>query len=211
MRPKFVISLLMFACLVVVAAMLLKSHFSPSKPKPVAVAAPGVAPTPAPPAIKATPVIVKTLTPGERDAAIKAEQNRLYDWSMNNDPQSLASILSDLHSPEKEIRMAAIEAAKQFDDTNAIPVLKAEAANSDDTEEAIAMLEAADFLSIPDLAIPTRSGTSATLTPAQAAARAQSNANAAARRQAYMAKHHPDQLPQNAPPATAPTTPPAGN
>jgi CheY-like chemotaxis protein len=198
---------LLSAFLVVAVAVLLKQHLSPVKPKPVAAApaAPVVVPAPVPPAVKPAPVIVKTLTPEDREAAIKAEQNRLYDWSMNNDPQSLSSILIDLHSPEKEVRLAAIEAAKQFDDTNAIPVLKAEAASSDDTQEAIAMLEAADFLSIPDAVLGPGTGPPPTLTPEQAAARAQAQANAAARMQAYMAKHHPDQLPQIAPPA------PAGN
>ena len=70
---------------------------------------------------------------------------------MNNDPASLSNILADLTNPEKEIREAAIEAAKQFDSTNAIPTLKAVAANTTDTEEQIALLEAADFLSLPDL------------------------------------------------------------
>jgi hypothetical protein len=205
MRPKFVLSLLVLACLVVVAAMLLNQYLSPVKPKPVATVAPAVAPAPAPPVVKPAPVIVKIQTPEDREAAIKAEKDRLNDLQMNSDPQSLASILSDLHSPEKEIRLAAIEAAKQFDDTNAIPVLKAEAASSDDSEEAIAMLEAADFLSIPDAVLGPETGPPPTLTPEQAAARAQAQANAAARRQAYMAKHHPDQLPQIAPPA------PAGN
>ena len=113
--------------------------------------------------------------------------------------------MSDLHSPEGEIRLAAIEAVKQFDDTNAIPVLKAEAASSDDAEEAMAMLEAAEFLSIPDATLVQKSGSPATLTPAQAAARAQSKADAAADWQAFMAKHHPPQVPQTAPPIPAPT------
>jgi hypothetical protein len=212
MRPKFVFSLLISACLVVVGAVLLKQYLSPVKSKPVAIApaAPVVAPAPVPPAVKPAPFIVKTQTPEQREAAIKAEQDQLYTWSMNNDPQSLASILSDLHSPEKEIRLAAIEAVKQFDDTNAIPVLKAEAASSDDTEEAIAMLEAADFLSIPDAPLVQSSGSPAALTPAQAAARAQSKADAAADWQTYMAKHHPAQVPQTPPPAPAPAGP-AGN
>ena len=68
------------------------------------------------------------------------------------------------------------------------------------------MLEAADFVSLSDAEFGQGGGFQATLTPAQSAARAQSQANAAARRQTYLAKHHPEQLPQS-PPATAP----AGN
>jgi HEAT repeat protein len=76
---------------------------------------------------------------------------------MNDDPASLSNILADLTNPEKEIRDAAIEAAKQFGSTNAIPTLKAVAANTTDTEEQIALLEAANFLSLPpvDFSQPT--------------------------------------------------------
>lgn len=215
MRPKFVFFLLLSVFLAVVAAVLLKQYLIPVSPKPVAAAppavapavAPTVAPAPAQPVVMAAPMVIKSLTPEEQEAANKSETDRLYDWSMNNDPQSLSNILNDLNSPEKEVRLAAIEATKQFGDTNAIPVLKAAAASSDDTQEQIAMLEAADFISLPDAELGQAGGSQATLTPAQAAARAQSQANSAARRQAYLAKHHPDQLPQTAPPANAP----AGN
>ena len=87
---------------------------------------------------------------------IAQETERLAQWSMNDDAQSLSNILGDLASPEKEIRMAAIEATEQFGSTNAIPILKAMAANTDDHEEAMALLEAADFLSLPDYPFPVQ-------------------------------------------------------
>ena len=82
---------------------------------------------------------------------IQAEKDRLTDWQMNNDPQSLSNILADLDSPEKEIRMAAIDAAVQFDDTNAVPILRAKATNDDDLDEKVALVKAADFLALPDV------------------------------------------------------------
>jgi len=161
MRPKFVFALLLLALLALGAVFFLKQHLgnvapSPTSPESATPAPPpasnvmaSVAPPPAP--IPAAPASTITLTPEQRQAAIDAEIDRLQDWSMNNDPASLSNILADLTSPEKEIRDAAIEAAKQFDSTNAIPTLKAVAANTADTGEQIALLEAADFLSLPSL------------------------------------------------------------
>jgi len=151
-RPKVVFSILLVAALALGGGIFLKRLSSP--PLPDITATPvATAPVPAaPPVSVPLPVITKkAATPEERRAAIHEESERLAVWSMNNDLQSLSNILGDLTSPEKEIRMAAIEATKQFDSTNAIPVLKAMAANTDDHEEAIALLEAADFLSLPDV------------------------------------------------------------
>jgi len=117
--------------------------------------------------------------------AIDAERDRLYTWSMSGDPNALTNILADLNSPEKEIRMAAIEATKQLDNTNAIPALKAAAVNAD-TEEAMAMLQAADFISLPQAPLIPYDPSQSQLTPQQAQAQAQSRAAAQARHQAYM-------------------------
>lgn len=118
---------------------------------------------------------------------------------MNDDPQSLSNILSDLTSPEKEIRMAAIEAAKQFESTNAIPVLKAAAANAEDNQEAIAMLEAADWLALPNADFNTP-GTRPQLTPDQIAQR---KAEHDARIQARMQKNNPQSASQQNPQSAA--------
>jgi HEAT repeat protein len=83
-------------------------------------------------------------------AAIDAEKKLLVSLSMNDDPQSLSNILAALSSPEKEVRMAAIDAAKQFEDTNAIPALRAAAATAE-PNEAIAMLKAVNWLSTPSV------------------------------------------------------------
>jgi len=164
MRPKFVFALLLLALLVLGAAFFLKQYLgnTASPPNPEIVAPASVVsnvvavavPPPAP--IPAAPVSTNTLTDEQRQAAIDAETDRLQDWSMNDDPASLSNILADLTNPEKEIREAAIEAAKQFDSTNAIPTLKAVAANTTDTEEQIALLEAANFLSLPTLPLGTK-------------------------------------------------------
>ena len=154
MRPKIVLVILLPVVLVVGAVVFLRPHAATPVPEvaPAAAvsAAPAPAPAPAPTPAPAPAVVKKTPTPEEREAAISAETDRLAAWAMNNDLQSLSNILGDLNSPEKEIRLAAIEAAKQFESTNAIPVLKAAAATAEDNQEAIAMLEAADWLALPD-------------------------------------------------------------
>jgi hypothetical protein len=200
MRPKFVFALLLLALLVLGAAFLLKQHSGNSAapppvnesvtPAPVASVAPPPTPIPAAPAATNAP------TPEQRQAAIDAETDRLQEWSMSDDPASLSNILADLTNPEKEIRDAAIEATKQFGSTNAIPALKAAAANTTDTEEQIALLEAANFLSLPSM---TFGGPATPQTPEQIQAAAQRRAESKARRQAQMQNSAPNQNPPAAP------------
>ena len=160
MRPKVILGLTLFAVLLIGVALLMKRARNTTPPVTV------VTTTPAPqteselPPMSVSQPIAPThvLTDEEHQAAIDAEVSRLQDWSMSNDPVSLSNILADLTSPEKDIREAAIEAAKQFDSTNAIPALKAAAVNSTNTDEQIEMLQAAEFLTLPsisDLPPPT--------------------------------------------------------
>ena len=164
MRPKFVAVVLLMTGLIVGAVFFIRSGqplpVSPDKQSaPVSNTPPVVAaaPTPPPPPPAPVPVIAQSApTPEERDAAILAEKDKLFAWSMDDDPLSSSNIFNDLSSPEKEIREAAVEAAKQKGDTNAIPILKRLAAGADDSEEAVAMLKAAEFIGLPsaDLSHP---------------------------------------------------------
>jgi hypothetical protein len=196
MRPKFVVVLLLLALLALGAVFFLKQHLgNAATPPPVnesVTPAPvvSVAPPPEPVPIPTAPAATNALTDEQRQAAIDAETDRLQEWSMNDDPASLSNILADLTNSEKEIRDAAIEAAKQFGSTNAIPTLKAVAANTTDTEEQIDLLEAADFLSLPSMDF---SGPATPKTPEQIQADAQRRAERDARRQAQMQKRAPNQ------------------
>jgi HEAT repeat protein len=78
-----------------------------------------------------------------------AEIARLDALSMSEDPANLPVILEGLASPEREVREAARDAAREFGDTNAIPALMTAAEAADDIEEKIDFLEAAEFLSNP--------------------------------------------------------------
>ncbi|MGA2787839.1 MAG: HEAT repeat domain-containing protein [Verrucomicrobiota bacterium] len=182
MRPK-VVAIILLAGLAAVTGIYLIKHQGAPPPAaaPIAITeakstTPHMAPpianvppsAPAPAPVAAAPVVTNTLTPEQRQAAIDAETDRLQQWSMNDDPQSLSNILADLSSPEKEIRDAAIDAAEQFGNTNAIPVLKKLAANDGDPEEKAALLEAAHFLSLPSIFDADQS-----ITPAEREARRQ--------------------------------------
>jgi hypothetical protein len=96
-------------------------------------------------------VVGSTITPEKRAEAIEAEVDHLRELAMKDDPDSLAKILVDLTHPEKEVREAAIESAKEFGSSNAIPALKFAAQNNEDTQEKIALLQAAEFLTLPQL------------------------------------------------------------
>lgn|GEM_PF-6130234 len=144
--------MLLVAALMLAGAILYKKQSS----VPVPITTPAVAtsnpPAPAAVTVKTpSPVLVKpSMTPEERELAIHQERERLAVLAMNNDSQSLSTILGDLTSPEKEIRLAAIEATKQYSSTNAIPVLKAIAEQTTDPEEVAALAEALEFLELPD-------------------------------------------------------------
>jgi hypothetical protein len=213
MRPKFVFALLLLAFLVLGGVFLLKQHLGKKAtpppvtesvtpaPPPASNVVVSIAPPPAPVPVPAAPVSTNALTPEQREAAIDAETDRLQEWSMSNDPASLSNILADLTSPEKEVRDAAIEAAKQFGSTNAIPTLKATADNTSDLQEKIALLEAADFLSLPPLDF---SQPATPKTPERIQADAQRQAAREARRHAQTQSPAPSQNAQPTPDQNAP-------
>jgi len=209
MRPKFVFALLLLAALALVAAFFLRPHPENEKtpagsesatPPPIlasnVVTSVSAPPEPTPEMVSnpAAPAVASVPTDEQRQTAIDAETDRLQQWSMNDDTASLSNILADLTNSEKEIRGAAIEAAKQFGSTNAIPALKAAAEGTGDVQEKIAYLEAADFLSLPsmDLSGPNANSSTPEQTPT-----AQPTANAQ--------KHGPN---QNSPAASDPNSPP---
>ncbi len=148
---------------ILVAAFYLKQHLDATVLPPVsseaAVPAPAaisnvevsVAEKPAILMVSNAPVAASPLTPEQRQAAIDAEIERLHQLFRSNDPAALPLILADLNNPEKEIRDAAIEAAKQFGSKDAIPALKAAANNTDDLAEKIDLLKAAEFLTLPTM------------------------------------------------------------
>ena len=191
MRPKVVLTLIVCALAVIGVMLVFKPHAGKTAaPAPVATAP---EPQPAPEVVSApptqmapppAPVLPHVMTDEERHDAIEAEVEHLQELSRNDDPQSLSSILLDLTNSEKEVRAAAIEATKQFGSSNAIPALKAAAVNSTDPEEEVAMLEAANFLTLTPMS--DASVQQQPLTPQQIQADAQRAAQHEAQRQAQL-------------------------
>ena len=201
MRPKFVLALILFAVLVLAAAFYFKQPVSQLQPPgvvettalppPVAKSAPATAPDSANfPSPQPVAAVVPSMTPEEKQSYIEAETSRLQDLSAQDDPASLSAIVNDLTNSEKEVRLAAIEATKQFGSKDAIPVLQADVASAADTDEKIALLEAADFLALPTL---TDAGVQTPPTPDQLQAIQDQRQKAAARKQYLMQQHAQDQ------------------
>ena len=207
MRTKFVLALMSFAALVLAVTFYFKQDFvqrPPPDPAKTAVltppvANPGLATAPGStrqfgtqpiPVVTSAATVKPPMTPEERQAFIEAETSRLQDLSTQDDPASLSPILNDLTNLEKEVRLAAIEATKQFGSKDAIPVLQADVAGVTDTDEKIALLEAADFLSLPTL---TDAGVPTPPTPDQLQAIQEQRQRQAARKQYFLQKHAQDQ------------------
>jgi len=157
MSSKFLLGILLPAILVLGLALLLRHTTSTAvqnaipaaaAPAPASKPAANAMPAPLPLPAVATPAPAPT-TEEDRQDAINKEKDRLFDLETSQDPQALSHILADLYSPEKDIRMAALDAAEQVHNTNAIPVLKAIAVTNQDTDEQMAFFQAAKFIATP--------------------------------------------------------------
>jgi HEAT repeat protein len=75
----------------------------------------------------------------------------LQDLGMENDSESLDTILSELNNRDPRVREAAVDAAVQFGSRDAIPKLEDAAAQTEDPKEKAAILDAIEFLKLPTL------------------------------------------------------------
>jgi hypothetical protein len=87
----------------------------------------------------------------KHQAYVDARTAELMDLGMNDDAQSLNTILSELNNRDPEIRKAAVEATVQFGSRDAIPNLMDAAAQTDDPQEKAEIMEAIQFLKLPTL------------------------------------------------------------
>ena len=95
---------------------------------------------------------VDAMLPEEKHQAyVEARVLEIQDLASEEDNQSLNIILSELTSPDEEIRKAAVDAAIQFGSRDAIPALTVAAQQLDDTDERKAIKEAIEFLKLPHL------------------------------------------------------------
>jgi hypothetical protein len=171
MRPKVVLTVIGLALLVVIAVVALRKPAPSSSGESVADNASVEKVAPIPPvhpkrdkAAETNAILEKematilaagvenvdAMTPQEKHQAyVEARVQELLDLGMEEDNDSLNIILSELTSPDEEIRKAAVEAAIQFGSRDAIPALTVAGQQLDDPEEKAAIKEAIEFLKLP--------------------------------------------------------------
>ena len=88
----------------------------------------------------------------EHPAYVANREAELSQMGASQDPASLQSILTDLRSPDADIRRSAVAATMDFGSPDAIPALKTEEAWTEDVEEKVAIEKAIKFLAVPSLA-----------------------------------------------------------
>jgi hypothetical protein len=160
MKRKFVSLILLLALAILILASLTSGWFrtektpapaaqktetvpvsSPEKPVAAAVANPATLPS---------TNVQSVGSPAEIHPQTVEELQAL---AMQDDADALKSILAALTNSDPQIREAARDAAVQFGDRTAAPVLRSAADQVEDLKEKIALREAADFLELPPLKI----------------------------------------------------------
>jgi hypothetical protein len=164
MRPKVVIIIFLAAVGILgVAAWI--SQASRKQPDPI----------PAPPTVTASipaqtpdaaPVSSKTIQPAEASntsrPAIQVSETNHAEWVMEEsdrldklaaeaDPEAHKKNVEELKNPDREIRLAALEALKQADDRSVVPQLQEIAAQTENPEDKQAIQETIDFINLPSL------------------------------------------------------------
>jgi len=177
MRRGFILAVLGFAALSLLALVLISPRpTSTAQPPPASVAAPQIpeAPTPKetnlatsaggaemPPArilaiAPAKPDVARTdaavaAARDEQEARVAARIVELGELSTKTDRASWETLLSEVKNPDQEIRQAALDAISQSGNRAAIPDLREAAAQATDAREKQAILETVEFLSLPTL------------------------------------------------------------
>ncbi len=161
MRPSIVISVVLLAIVVMGLVLFVPGFFHAEKQMDSPAAAetakvPAREPERSSVASVVKPVVLPSTNtllgavPAQTPSRIVEE---LQTLAMNDDADSLKSILAELTSSNAEIRAAARDAAVQFGDCSAAPALRAAAAQVESLEEKLALKEAADFLELPPLEV----------------------------------------------------------
>jgi hypothetical protein len=69
----------------------------------------------------------------------------------SNNSVIIATLVQKLSCPEAALHHAALEALKHLNDTNAIPPMQQAAAAMTDAREKVAVLDAIDYINLPNL------------------------------------------------------------
>lgn len=165
MRIKVILLASALALAIVAAAVCYR--YAPSSPPPTTEVAGSDAGASSPPAVAATPVRRIQIGTRPQDALPSAldsraessasdhadyvleRKARLIDLTRSDDPDALRAILSELNNPDLEIRKAALSAAVDIGNQDAIPALKNQLAWAEDPQEKVDIQNAIDFLQLP--------------------------------------------------------------
>jgi hypothetical protein len=103
--------------------------------------------------------VVATTPAEDHQAAIDGDlekiKNALLEGASN--PASLVTVRERLLSPEASVRKAAVETIMHLNDREAIPQLKEALSRVEDTREKVAIMDAIEYLQIPDSTEPMNS------------------------------------------------------
>jgi hypothetical protein len=160
MKRKFVILILLLALAILVLASLTSGWFRVEKIPAPAVQKMEIASVSSPEKPVAAVITNPTTLPSTNVQSVGSPAEiqpqtveELQALAMQDDADALKSILAALTNSDPQIREAARDAAVQFGDRAAAPVLRAAADQMEDPKEKIALREAADFLELPPLEI----------------------------------------------------------
>lgn len=87
----------------------------------------------------------------DKQQQIVTKCQEMMDLAMMDDQASLKKIWKELSNPEKEIRTGAVDAIVQFGDRSKVKALREVAERTEDAEEKLHIIQAADFLTLPPM------------------------------------------------------------
>jgi hypothetical protein len=96
--------------------------------------------------------VVATTPAEDRQVTINKDLNRIRDALLAgaSNPEAINTVRDRLQSQEPEVRKAATVAAMHLNDRGAIPILKVTLEQVKDTREKVTILDAIEYLQIPD-------------------------------------------------------------
>lgn len=96
--------------------------------------------------------VVATTPDEDHQAGIDSDLDQIKTALLegSSNPNSLAAVRERLLSPAAAVRKAAVEAAMHLNDREAIPQLKEALGRVEDTREKVAIMDAIEYLQIPE-------------------------------------------------------------
>ena len=90
-----------------------------------------------------------------RAALIRKDEDAIWELQSEvdgtNNAVILAALIDKVKSPEAEVRKTALDAIKQINDTNAVPLLEDAEKQITDPRGKVAVLDTIDYLKLPDI------------------------------------------------------------